>query len=712
MNISERSELLFKEVDPDSKHLQEIIKLADKNSSTLGFLPFEAFYKYAEKGHLIACIDSEIDKCIAYTLYATGKGRVKLTHLCVDNPYRRRDIARTLIAKIKSKTEHLQGILASCRRDYNLSSMWESLGFSAIHERQGKRKGGSTLTEWWLDYCNPNLLTLAQDKLVENKIAVVIDANVFFDITDDEKRDEYSRDTQALLDDWLASEIEFFVTSEINNEIDRNKDSSKRVGLRKQLRKFNILTCTAEELEECRKAIRHLFPENLSASDSSDIRQIAISICASINASFFVTKDTRLLKEVEEEVFEKYQLKIISPLELIINIDELSREVKYQPARLAGTNLRENSIKSEDLKTLTNCFLCHSKGESKSHFRTILRQYLSDPSKNQCYLIEEEARQDPMVAYLVSRESPKELNIPILRIRKNDLLSLMCTQHLILSLINMSASENRVFTVISDAYLEKEVEVFLREIHFYRTRRGWVKVNQRGCHAAHRMAELLMSSALEEEEDLGDYLKTLADNLRLSGIQSNLDVITGIEKSIFPGKIIDSSIPNFIVPIKPWWAKDLFDEELAEQVIWGAHSILALRRELVYYKSRMASGGIKAPGRILWYVSQDKGFKKANATLSSVRACSYIDEVLIEKPKFLYKKFKRLGVYEFSDLVGVAKGQDKELMAIRFSNTELFKSPVESKEIKNIIGNNIHIQSPVKIDARSFELIYNAGVLS
>ncbi|WP_317034544.1 GNAT family N-acetyltransferase [Nodosilinea sp. E11] len=707
----EENDLVFEWIRSDSRYMEEIIKLANKNSSTLGFLPYEAFYKHAEKDHLIACIDNNKDKCAAYTLYTIGKGRVKLTHLCVDDEYRGRNIAKTLIAKIKNKTDHLQGILASCRRDYNLSSMWESLGFSAIHERPGKSRSGSTLTEWWLDYCNPNLITLVHDKLIEDKIVIAIDANVFFVLADEENRDEYSRDAQALLDDWLTSEIEIFVASEMNNEINRNDDPKKRNKLRNRLGKFNILSCPKEDLDKFSKEIRHLFPNNLSPSDSSDIRQIATSICSNIKIDFFVTKDTRLLEEVEEEIFEKYQLKIISPLELIINIDELRREIKYQPARLAGTSIRKKSVRGEDIETLMDCFLNNAKGEHKAHFRTILRQHLSDPTKNDCCWIEKDADQGPMVAYLINRESPEELRVPILRTKKNDLLASMCAQHLILNLINVSASENRIFTIISDIYLEEEIEVFLREIHFYRTERGWVKVNQKGCHTACEMAKILRSSSAGKDGNLRDYLNTLSNNLNLPGIQSSFDVIAGIEQAIFPGKITDSLIPNFMIPIKPWWAKDLFDEELAEQVIWGAHSILALRRELVYYRSKMASGGLKAPGRILWYVSQDKGFKKANVTLSAIRACSYIDEIIIDTPKSLYKKFKRLGIYEFDDLVAVSKGQDKELMAIRFSNTELFKNPISLKKAENLIGKNIHIQAPIQIDARSFELIYNAGVL-
>ena len=190
------------------------------------------------------------------------------------------------------------------------------------------------------------------------------------------------------------------------------------------------------------------------------------------------------------------------------------------------------------------------------------------------------------------------------------------------------------------------------------------------------MAEILTFLPDGEDSNLRYYLDALSNNLKIPGIQSSFDVITGIEQAIFPGKITDSLVPNFIIPIKPWWAKDLFDGELAEQVLWGANNILVLRRELVYYRSRMASGGLEAPGRILWYVSQDKGFKKANVTLSAIRACSYIDEIIIDTPKSLYKKFKRLGIYEFDDLVAVSKGQDKELMAIRFSNTELFKKPI------------------------------------
>ena len=189
-----------------------------------------------------------------------------------------------------------------------------------------------------------------------------------------------------------------------------------------------------------------------------------------------------------------------------MNIDELRREIKYQPVRLAGTGIRKKSIRGEDIETLIDRFLNNSKGEHKAHLRTILRQHLSDPTMNECCWIEKETGQDPMLAYLIDRESPEELRVPILRAKKNDLLSSMCAQHLILNLINTSASENRVFTVISDIYLEEEIEVFLREVHFYRTQRGWVKVNQKGCHTACDMAEILTSLPDGEDSNLRYYL--------------------------------------------------------------------------------------------------------------------------------------------------------------------------------------------------------------
>ncbi len=180
-----------------------------------------------------------------------------------------------------------------------------------------------------------------------------------------------------------------------------------------------------------------------------------------------------------------------------------------------------------------------------------------------------------------------------------------------------------------------------------------------------------------------------------------------IERMLYPAKITDAGIPNFIIPIQAWWAKDLFDKELAQEIIWGAKEELALRREVVYYRSKQASGGLKAPGRILWYVSKTGSGKNSSSILGAIRACSLLDEIVIAKPKDLHRRFRRLGIYSFKDVLKTARDDfNREIMAVKFSDTQLFKKPVELRDIEKILGRKISVRAPYKITTEGFRMIF------
>ena len=184
---------------------------------------------------------------------------------------------------------------------------------------------------------------------------------------------------------------------------------------------------------------------------------------------------------------------------------------------------------------------------------------------------------------------------------------------------------------------------------------------------------------------------------------------------MFPLKIIDHDIHNFIIPIQPIWAANLFDRKLAEQTLWGFSKIeLALNREAIYYKSKKSPKQLYPgiSGRILWYVSsssdkKDRGFYN----IGSIRACSRLDEVIIDTPKELYLKYRHLGIYELSNILQVAnKDEQKEIMAIKFSDTELFKHPVSLKDAQKILENKTTFISPTYINNEKFAIIYEQGM--
>ncbi|NES22229.1 MAG: N-acetyltransferase, partial [Symploca sp. SIO3E6] len=463
MATDESLEFTIQEINSISEHLAKIIQLGDANSATLGFFPRGAFIRLADEGRILAYILPEVG-CVGYLLYGINCDRVKLNHLCVDEMWRGKGIAKILIKYLKDKTDHLYGILASCRRDYKLDDMWSSLGFIAIHERPGRSKDGSTLTEWWLDYGHPDLFTMFARQKAESSISVAIDANIFYDLADDERADEYSKESKALIADWLEAELELCLTDEIKNEINRNKDSRKRKELWGMVNRFTLLPCTLEAFEQACNSLRKFFPKNMSDSDASDWRQLARTIGSDIKVAFFVTRDTRLLEEIEETIYQEFGLLIIHPIDLIIRLDELRRETEYQPIRLAGTKIERRRVKSGEQDTIVNQFLSYALGEKITEFRRIFRQFLSKPEQFECFTVGHRGEK-PIALVVYDREEEGELQVPVLRFQKNKLTPTIL-RHCIFQCLSTAAKEKRQFTRITEAYLESNTIIALQEDRF------------------------------------------------------------------------------------------------------------------------------------------------------------------------------------------------------------------------------------------------------
>ncbi|NLE03511.1 MAG: N-acetyltransferase, partial [Crenarchaeota archaeon] len=183
----------------------------------------------------------------------------------------------------------------------------------------------------------------------------------------------------------------------------------------------------------------------------------------------------------------------------------------------------------------------------------------------------------------------------------------------------------------------------------------------------------------------------------------------GIEQVLWPLKIIEVDLPTYVVPIKSYWAMHLFDEELANRSLFGADASLALNVENAYYTGKCLKN-FKHPARVLWYVSEDKN----HPDTKSIRACSLVTEVNTGKPKDLYRKYQRYGIFEWRDVFELAKKDiNREIMGFQFCNTEQFKYPIEWKTIQKILveeGCNSTFQSITKISHDTFIKLYKLGI--
>lgn len=688
-------------IDHKSPHLEAVKALGKANAATLGFLPEGAFEEYAARRNIIVAINSK-GECVGYCLFRVSNQQAIIAHLCIAQSNRKQGIAKALVENLKDITkEDLHGISLKCRRDYEASLVWPRFGFIAKRNIPGRGKDRKELTLWWLDHNHPTLFTESTQETLRDKICVVLDANVFFDLND-KSRQGYE-ESRALLADWLPTNLELCVTDEIYNEIERGSNSPLRKSSREFADQFTNPPAPPDEINKFATSLRAFFPEKMTARDESDLRQLARTLAAGLQ--FFITRDALLLGRAEK-IYEKFGLSILRPSDLIVRLDELRQESDYQPVRLAGTLSEIKLLNKADDPLVVETFLANSLGESKQSFKSKLFRMLSDPEKYRCQ-VALDSEQHPFALIVYARSQPNSLEIPILRVRRGSLAATM-SRYLIFQATWRAALEGRAFTRITDPYLEQHVSAAVADESFIPSASEWVKVSLSSATSAAQLSRELLSLNYKNEEERR-FFADAATLLNKEYMLFNVQYMSDIEHLLWPAKILDAPIPTFIVPIQAKWAKDLFDENLARQTLLGAVMELALNRESAYYKSKNAPGGLKAPGRILWYVSKDNKYEGS----MHIRACSRLDEVLVDNPKKLFGQLRRLGVYQWRHVHRVAKCNiNQDIMALRFSDTELFTSPVKWSDVQSILKRAdcpSQLMSPHRIPNNVFAELYSLG---
>ncbi|WP_237302535.1 hypothetical protein [Streptomyces sp. S063] len=97
--------------------------------------------------------------------------------------------------------------------------------------------------------------------------------------------------------------------------------------------------------------------------------------------------------------------------------------------------------------------------------------------------------------------------------------------------------------------------------------------------------------------------------------------------------------------------------------------------------------------------------------MSAVIGCSRLDRCVTDDGERLYRQFKHLGVYK-REHVRSACDERGRAMALRFSDTGLFPSPVSYRRLVELgarNGQNINVQSVLKISPDLFRDLYKEG---
>lgn len=648
--------------------------LMKRARKTLGFLPEEAIRGYLAKETVLGARNND-GELIGYLLYAAYPHQFRIVHLCVSEEHRSQGVARQLLEKLKSKVTSQRIITLTCRRDFPAHEMWPKLGFAPSGEKPGRAATGSRLTIWELALVPHDQLGLFQAKVSSDALDVVIDAQIFFDFYEQEGKE--TEPSRALLSDYLTDSLNLWITDELFVEIDRNRDQRQREVSHQRAQTFLKLEYDHGQFMSFQKALSEILSHKTYSQDS-DIRQLAKSAASEVD--FFVTRDNSLLNK-SPQITPLTGLRLLSPAQLIVQLNELADPQSYLPARISGPDLEWRLLTSDDLpKLLTPSFLI--RGERKGTFRQTLHSFVMKPEKHKCQLLQSKTE---LLAIRVLKEvSATTLVASLARVANSSRRSLF--QHFLIA-DTVSIANEKGFQCIR---FENPLPTpgFLLDLQ----QMGFTKINN-------DFVRFCFPDSLGREEVLSRISRLSPRSVGTYEKMSNVE----LERYCSPLNLQTSDQAYFLIPIRPTYAMSLFNRRDSAEDLFGGKLDTLCRWDNVYYRTKTHHNLLKPPARILWYVSQE----------SRIIAVSHLDTVRVDTADRLFKAYRKFGILEWNDLYKIChRSLSTEIMALQFSHTFLFPRPVPLIELRQIFQKHqgkLFLQSPLQLSGKIFGEIFRRG---
>jgi len=660
--------------------IDKVIALGDENTKTLGLMPREGYRQHADRSCLL--VATKNDDIAGFILFrkTVKNRRIRIVQLCVNSNFRGKGIGDSLIDKLKDDFKSTyRGIALNCRIDYkSASKLWKRNGFYPLNEKRGRGKKETWLLQWLYDFNKNDLFT----NIELTKVRVLIDVNIIIRTRDISTATDYKKSPIIfLLSDDILSDVEYLYANETLLEITKDSNSGRRERTRRIMSQFNRLTMNPSNLDEIRNKVKKLCPPT-KENDFSDRDQISEAIAN--NIEYFITTDEKMQKECE--VLSSYfSIQIFTPSQFLIHFDQIQNSSSYLPRRLGGTDAEFRKATISDIELSIDLF--HSQfGEKKGQFKSRLDEYSSRPKSITNVVSVDRNTIDAIINYEILLEGISLNIIRISNLRNRYVLFNQLIAQISRAVINMQLSLVR----IKESELDSEMKRLLEEMYYREEDSYLIRTFKYGF--------------LSKEDAVNSSVITnSADN------ESNYDLSNNelyeIERSIFPGKVKGLDVNNYIIPIKPRWASQLFDYNVSNYLLFGAAKSLIWNRNNIYYRS--VNPNVEAlPGRVFWYVSRGN---KYETRVKGIVASSYIEQIIIDKPKKMFKDFEKLGVYKWKNIYELAKKDvDRSIKAIEFSDTEVFENVVPLSKIQTFLGNRQTFQSVVRITDQEFTQIYNS----
>jgi predicted nucleic acid-binding protein/ribosomal protein S18 acetylase RimI-like enzyme len=677
-------------IDNNNSYFYDVVTLWRKNSNTLGFMPEGGFVDYAMNHNIIIAYNNS--ELLGYLMFRIVYRyfRITIVHLCINEQYRGKHIAKQLLDTLVEKYRiSFYGICLRCRDDYLIAnSLWEKYGFVCKRKDRSKSIDERYLNQWWYDFNKPDLFTSIYQT---SKMKALLDANIIFKLRDVHAVDHAPTDIGPLLLDWLLDEVDFFYAPELFNEILRDKDLERAEKTRNYLGKYIEARSDINDRTNIIVQLKKIVAGD-NENDNSDRNQLATCIASGI--SYFITLDKELL-EKKDKVASEFGIQLFTPQEFVLEIDQLINKERYSPKMLDGVVFHNVSkVKNTELNDYIDLFLIKSRSEKKTAFQSIVNTEIAKKKSN-LHIIKNENKPTAFYAYNTEKNI---LSVPFIRLHENK-----CKQtlfmHIISRFINLAINDNILKIVICEQFFTEEQKIILLQLGFENDANIWTKLIYNTILDSNEAAVLgneylnKVLSIISEKEHPREFYKSLLT----------------LERKYFPLKFTNLDIPCYIIPIKAYWAGQLFEINISNETLFRTNPNKIWNIENVYYRHAKPLTEVE-PARILWYISHDKNISRSKAIVAS----SYLDEVITAKPKLIFKRYNHYGIYEWKDIFYLCNQNIKtNIRALKFSGTEVFKTIVDYQDVQEILIKNGKAKntfvSPLRISNTIFNQIYRMG---
>lgn len=669
-------EILTQNVEPYVAQIQE---LADKNSSTLGFIPAQAYSQFAQERKIYCAISQ--DKVIGYVLFRHNRrmNKVVLVHVCIEPSFRKTGLACQLIDTVVNEYPLVRLVEARCRRDYGLDAFWKNAGFHVAGECPGRSQEGSILTIWQRQIQTFDLLSMAQEAEAADKLTAVLDTTIVIELCD-----EQNGASSCLEDDTISEYVTYLVTPECADEINKKND----IVIRKKHLEFANRYPKTQVKDTFVSTLASLY-EQFDAEHAHEVDVRHLAHCIDNDIDVFVTND-RWVCNQREAFREQYQLDILHPEELFASIEERFDTQSYLSETLTGSEFIECRLSFEDLQNAAELSVKSQMG--KKAFELWLRGTLTNQAED-VYLIKQQQVIVGLYVLKYASDYTEITHIVLSDKKVKPSLQRVMSESIVERIINKCAEKAGVCTALYVSNNAVQNNAFaISTNRFWKVAAGHVRLILNGVLTIEKAfeyieAHLSLLPFVNEQER-----ERIISACQILVLRKPVD----FEMILSPVILSDLDIETWIVPIQPKYAVRLFDGELANanpSFLPNVHDFAALSTQNSYYTK--AKRSFSTPCRIMWYVCYDKKYTSSG----SVRAVSTMLSAEIGTKKDLFSKHKKYGVLDWEEIKEL-KADDK-LGVFSFENTRYLVHPVAYKQLalfaEECMQKNLQLQCPNRI---------------